>query len=228
MKIKPLLFILAGSLFLLSACYENESVYYDQLDVTLTEYDTEFDFSSYTSFWISDSAILKTNFMTEAEVDEFYEPGGTSDSIVENVKKKFIECGYDVAADSLLADFIATPTILMMKTTGAIYYPPGWWWGYPGYGWGYPGWGYPGYPWNPGYVSYYSYKTGTIIIEMLDGDSFQQFLTWQMNPTADVPDVLIRWMGAIDGYISNNAEYNEERANRGLDEAFDQSPYLKK
>ncbi len=65
----------------------------------------------------------------------------------------------------------------MMKYSGTVYYPPGWWWGYPGYGWGYPGWGwgYPGYGWGyPGYGYTYQYKVGTIVLEMVDGDSFRE------------------------------------------------------
>ena len=117
----------------------------------------------------------------------------------------------------------------MIKQTGAAYYPPGWWWGYPGWGWGgWPGWGYPGYPWYPGYISYYSYKEGTIVLEMVDGDSFRNIADWVEQPNDDVPDLVIRWLASIDGYISSNADYNAERAQRGIDEAFEQSPYLKK
>jgi hypothetical protein len=138
-----------------------------------------------------------------------------------------------LASDSASADFITTPTFLMMKYSGTVYYPPGWWWGYPGYGWGYPGWGYPGwgypgYPWYPGYGYSYSYKTGTIVIEMLDADSFLQFADWSQDPTNEVPDLMVRWMGAIDGYLSSSGDYDAQRAQRGMDEAFAQSPYLKK
>ncbi len=226
---KSLLFILAGIMFLLTSCYKSETVYYDQLDVTLTQYDTKFDFSSYTSFSMPDSTILKTNYLEESEIEEFYAIGGTSEKTLDILKEQFIARGYSYTSDRNTADFIASPTILMIKQTGAVYYPPGWWWGYPGYGWGgWPGWGYPGYPWNPGYVSYYSYKEGTIALEMIDGDSFRNIENWVEQPTNDVPDLVIRWLASIDGYISSNGDYNAERAQRGVDEAFKQSPYLKK
>jgi hypothetical protein len=35
-------------------------------------------------------------------------------------------------------------------------------------------------------------------------------------------------MASIDGYIASDANYNADRAKRGMDEAFTQSPYLKK
>ena len=71
---------------------------------------------------------------------------------------------------------------------------------------------------------------------MVDGDSFKAYLDWQeSNPgqgqqsgANEVPSLIIRWMANIDGYIASNQEYNQERAKRGMDEAFDQSPYLKK
>jgi hypothetical protein len=127
----------------------------------------------------------------------------------------------------------------MMKYSGTVYYPPGWWWGYPGYGWGYPGWGWggwPGYGWGGGYGYSYQYKIGTIVLEMVDGESFRAFEAWQeSNPGGlpqssanEVPGLLIRWMAQIDGYITSSLEYNQERAQRGMDEAFTQSPYLKK
>ena len=141
-----------------------------------------------------------------------------------------MDCGYAFTDDSSTAVFVASPTILMVRQTGAIYYPPGWWYGYPGYGWGWPGygWGWPGYGWGGGYVSYYSYKEGTLMLEMIDGDSYRATLDWIITPSNDIPDLMIRWMAGIDGYLSSNEEYNAGRAKRGIDEAFEQSPYIKK
>ena len=221
MKIKPLLLILAGSILILSSCYKNETVYYDQLDVTYTQYDTEFDFTSYTSFWLPDSTILKTNYLTDEEIDDFYKAGGTSESTLNIVKQKFMDRGYVLASDSSLASFVATPTVLMVRSTTVTYYPPGWWWGYPGYGWGYPGYGW-------GYSSVQSYKEGTMIIEMLDGASLVELAAWNQDRANEIPELLVRWIATIDGYVSNNGDYNLERAQRGIDEAFDQSPYIKK
>jgi hypothetical protein len=225
---KPLMLAIIAGTFLLSSCYDTGTVYYDQLDVTLTKYDTEFDFGSYSSFTIPDSTILKTNFLEDPDIADFYAPGGTSMNTLEAVREKFIERGYVFTDDSSAADFFAVPTILMMRHSGAVYYPPGWWWGYPGWGWGgWPGWGWPGYPWDPGYVGYYSYKTGTVVIEMVDGDSFRNVEDWLGTREGDVPVLDIRWSAFIDGYLSSNADYNAERAQRGFEEAFEQSPYLK-
>jgi len=232
MKMKPLLLILAASVLILSSCYKNETVYYDQLDVTYTQYDTEFNFSSYTSFWLPDSISLKTNYLTDTEIDDIFSPGGTSEKTLEIVKQKFMDRGYVLASDSSVADFIASPTVLMIKSTSVSYYPPGWWYGYPGYGWGYPGWGYPGWGYpgygGGGYVSYNSYKEGTIILEMMDGASLVELYNWSQDGASDIPEIKVPWLAAIDGYLSSQGSYNQERAQRGIDEAFNQSPYLKK
>jgi hypothetical protein len=237
-KIIPLLLLMGGAIIMMTSCLKNETVYYDELDVTLTNYEVGFDFSSYTSFAMPDSTILKTNYLTEAEIESFYAPGGTSENTLALLKSKFQERGYTFTESVDNADFMAVPTVLMIQQSGAVYYPPGWWWGYPGWGWGGWGgwWGYPGYGWNPGYVQYYSYKVGTIVLEMVDGKSFRDVNDWgesrgqgeQAYTSDEVPDLTIRWMASIDGYISSNAEYNTDRAQRGMDEAFEQSPYLKK
>jgi hypothetical protein len=238
-KMKPLLLLIGGALIMMTSCYKSETVYYDELDVTQTNYEVDFNFSSYSSFAMPDSTILKTNFMTDEEIEDFFAPGGAAEKTKELLKTSFGSRGYTYTDSYDNADFVAVPTVLMMKYSGTVYYPPGWWWGYPGYGWGYPGWGWgwPGYGWGyPGYGYSYQYKLGTIVLEMVDGASFREFLEWQAsNPgqgqqsgANEVPDLLIRWMASIDGYITSDQEYNQERAKRGMDEAFEQSPYLKK
>ena len=216
MKIKPLLLILAGSVLLLASCYKSETVYYDQLDVTYTQYDTEFDFTAYTSFWLPDSTILKTNYLTDAEIDDFYRAGGTSEKTLDIVKQKFMDRGYVLASDSSLADFIAAPTLLMVKSTSVSYYPPGWWWGYPGYGWGYPGWGYPGW----GYPVYGgSYSTGTLVVDMWDTEAY--------DPD-DEKHLGIVWTGVIDGILAGSSTQTRARLDKHINQLFIQSPYLQK
>jgi len=177
--------------------------------------------------------------MEDDEIEAFFAPGGTSEKTKAVLRSSFESRGYVYTDSYDDADFVAVPTVLMMKYSGTVYYPPGWWWGYPGYGWGYPGygWGWPGYGWGyPGYGYSYQYKTGTIVLEMVDGASFRAMLEWresnpgqgQQSDANEVPEMHIRWMATIDGYLTSNQEYNQERAQRGMNEAFDQSPYLKK
>lgn len=219
-KHKTILPLTGLIMLLFSACYDIGTVYYDELDITLTQYDTDYKSTEYTTFTVPDSTILKTN-LKDFDINEFYKSGGTSEITLNALKAKFEEMGYTYVDTVSTADFVAVPSVLLMRNTGAVYYPPGWWWG-PG--WGYPGWGYPGYPWYPGYVSYYSYDTGTIILEMVDGDSYREAMEAETDRSTEL---IIRWQATIDGYLSSNGEYNADRAQRGFGEAFDQSPYLK-
>ena len=90
----PMLLLIGGALFMLTSCYKSETVYYDELDVTQTNYEVEFNFSSYTSFAMPDSTILKTNYLTEEEIEEFYAAGGTSEKTLQLLRSKFEERGY--------------------------------------------------------------------------------------------------------------------------------------
>ena len=81
------------------------------------------------------------------------------------------------------------------------YYYNYWCWYYPYYcGWG---WGYP---------SVSSYTTGTLLMTLIaDGVDY-------ITPS----DV---WTGALNGMLSG--AYNTSRVTKGIDQAFEQSPYLK-
>jgi hypothetical protein len=93
--------------------------------------------------------------------------------------------------------------------------------GYTGYPWGgywgwylpYPpdwGWGY--YPWYGG--SIYTYRSGTVFMQMLDPARADS--TVQKVPTV--------WIGAMNGVAEGDDI--EERVIDGINQAFEQSPYL--
>jgi len=99
-----------------------------------------------------------------------------------------------------------------------VWYPGwgywGWWpgWGYwPGYG---PGWGW-GYP---GYVGRVTYETGTVFVDMIDPND--------PAPAVEPPEIPVVWTGALRGILSGGAATAATRIVDGLNQAFDQSPYL--
>lgn len=230
---------------LLAACHKDPPKTYDDTDITVTYYNTAFNFGSYNTFIMPDSMVLKTNYLEESGVEKIYKDGGASDQALELLKNKFLEMGYTEVDSIADADFIALPTLLMMKADETVWYGTGWWWGYPGYGWSwgfgfylkntnyYYGW-YPVYPWYPtGVPVTVSTYTGTIVYEMLDVESYLEVIEWNIaNPDPgpdDVSPVLeINWQAQIEGYTTDDASYDKERALNGTNEAFAQSPYLKK
>ena len=186
--------------------------------------------------------VLTSNYLEESDIEKIYAEGGTSDQALALLRDRFLELGY-TEVDSLKdADFIPVPTLLMTKSDQTVYYGPGWWWGgyYPTWGWGIGiGFGfkgtsywYPVYPWYPPTVPVtVSTYTGTIVYEMVDAASYRSILEWNaQNPGQEEgsPEMEINWMSQIQGYSTDDGSYNQERAVRGTDEAFAQSPYLVK
>lgn len=227
--------LLVLPLFITSCFKTNDSVYLDELDITLTYYDTDFEFNQYTTFTVRDSVGLISNYLTKKEKEDFYESGGSSDKIRNYVTQKFKDLGYtEVTADDNY-DFAVNLVAVFVNTTTVGYYP-GWWGYYYGYwgwygDWWYPWYGY--YPWGSYYV--YNTQTGSILIEMVDGASlrdYQEFVEGKTEeelediPEEDFPDVFFRWQSVVSGVLGTSAEYNEDRAVRGIDEAFENSPYL--
>jgi len=227
---------------LLTSCYkEEDSTYLDEYDVTLTYYEEGFNFASYQSFIVRDSVMLYSDYLEDSDFTDFYKNGGSSDLIRQKLIDKFTSLGYTEADSLENADFVVNPTISLMKEEGLSY---NWWWSYPGYwGWYYDWWGYykstdyyyypPYWGWYPS-VSYYNYKTGSIVLEMVDAASVIESREWMENhdpediKPEDIPPILFRWTAQVDGILGSGADYNTQRAERGFNEAFEQSPYLKK
>jgi hypothetical protein len=239
MKVKWFLisFFTLGILF--TSCYkEQDTTYLDEYDMTITYYDTDFDFKSYQKFMVRDSVMLFSDYLKDKEIEEFY-TDGTSDQIRARIIDKFTKLGYTLTSNIEEADFAINPMVSLMEEEGLYY---NWWWSYPGYwGW-YGGWywkstNYYYYPpywgWYPSYT-YYNYKTGSLVMEMVDGESVRAYNEWldendpeNADPN-DVPEILFRWTASIEGVLGSTGDYNTDRAVRGFNEAFDQSPYLNK
>ena len=252
-KTTKLFLSMLSLVMVLSSCYKEATYYTEDYDLTITHYDVEFDFSTYKTFYITDSVGLISDYIEKGDSDwkEFYSRNGASVSVINSLKQHFLDLGY-VQLDSLKvgndsADFAVNAIMTLNEQTGYTYYP-GYWYGYPGYwyGWGW-GWGYKGsksntdesyygggyyggyYPWY-GYGYTYTYKTGNLMVEMADGQKVRdmfRFLSQGPNysPTdPDAPAMKYVWSAFVDGY--QTGENNIDRVLSGIDEAFENSPYL--
>ena len=230
---------MAVSGLMLSSCFKtHDDTYLDELDITLTYYDSQFDFSGWNTYSMRDSIGLVTN-LKEADAiklkNKFYAPGGANDQIKAYLQQKYGELGYTFVATDESPDFYVNMIVAYIDNAYVVGYP-GWWWGYyPYYSYYYYYW-YPwyGYPW---YYTTYNYQTGTLLMEMADGETVRAYRAWAADKTPEeientppdqIPQIEINWQGLIDGVAGNSAEYNKDRAQRAIDEAFTQSPYLKK
>ena len=195
MKKKILLYL--GMIIALGACYPGGVDYYEDTDVTYTNYEEDFDFASLGTYSIPDKIVKVEGDLAEGEDPEYVkEPYNTQ--MLTRMKDNMSALGWTEVEDPADADLVLFPAAW---TNTTIYYWYDYWcWYYPYYcGWG---WGYP---------SVSSYTTGTLVMTLVaDGDDY-------IDPSRV-------WTGALNGLLSGS--YNTNRVNNGIDQAFEQSPYL--
>lgn len=189
---------------LLSSCQKDPDT--DKLDnnyMVLTNYDSNTDFSSINNFFVIDS-ILIIGDQSKAS----YWKNANSQKIVDAYNDNLTACGYTQVSTGEEADVVLqlsyiNNTYYFSNTTGP------WWNSYPGY-WSWGGWG-----WYYPFSFYYSYSTGSIIGELVNKNA----------PKGDKLTVI--WNSYICGLLNgNNLSYS--RTISAINQAFAQSPYLKK
>ncbi len=235
-------FVILG--FVVSSCYKQDNYDTEDYDLTITHYDNTFDFSTNKTFFLRDSVGLISDYVEPGDKvwKAFYGANGASKVIRNRVRQHLLSLGYTEITDSLQdADIGVNLVATMMQQTGYVYYP-GYWGGYPGY-WGgyYGGWGYDyGYGWGAGYGGFYpwygggysyTYETGTLMIEFAEGESLRAFRDYIINhpdgspSDPNAPKLKFIWSAFIDGLIDDGT--TTDRVLNGIDEAFDNSSYLK-
>lgn len=176
-----------------------------------TAHDTDTDFSAVDTYYIPDSIlIIGKNDMT------VYWKDAEALEIIGTVVGKLDDGGFtrvdekEGANVGLQLSYVERVTYFV----GSDY--PYWWWYYPYYWspgyWGdWAGWHYP-------YHVYYGYTAGSLLIEMLDLMADQQ-------SSKKLPVI---WDSFIGGLLTSSQELNQERTIAAVEQAFAQSPYLKK
>ena len=143
-------------LILVAGCYPKGPEYYSDLDLTVTDYDTTYNFGAQKNYWMADTARIITN-IDNIEID----PADVT-AIINQFETNFGKRGYDRLPneDYEQADFAVVITIIATRsvTIGWIPGPPCW----PGY-WGCGGPWYPPY-WGGYYAS--ARTTGSVIMEV--------------------------------------------------------------
>jgi hypothetical protein len=141
-------------------------------------------------------SVVKITGDPEDEPEFVDEPYNTQ--IINRIEANMETLGWTRVGDPEDADLTLFPA---SWTNTTIYYWYDYWcWYYPYYcGWG---WYY------PGYVS--SYTTGTLVMTLVeDEDAIEPYRVWT---------------AALNGLLSGS--YNMNRVQKGIDQAFEQSPYL--
>ena len=190
---------------ILFSCYPGGAEYVDELDVVGTKYTKEYDFSNAKTYAMPDTIYE----LKDSDDPDKNEPlrSDLNKVIVNTIVQNMTDLGYTRLTDTLNGkpDVYIMPFAVSSTYVGYYYYP-GYW-----YGWGW-GWYYP-----PGWGSTYSYTTGTVFIDMLDVSSYNE----EDNTYEAV------WHAGCNGLIQGSDQYKDERVERMMNQAFDQSPYLK-
>lgn len=190
-------FYLAGLILLMVSCYPAGPEYYEDLDLVFTNYTEGYDFAAQGTFSLPDKVVKITGNVADGEEPEFIkEPYNTQ--ILSRIESNMEALGWTKVENPDDADLKMLPAV--WTNTTIVYWYDYWCWYYYYYcGWG---WYYP--------VTT-SYTSGTLVMTLIDDG--QEY--------ADPTSV---WTGAINGLMSGS--YDVSRLNKGIDQAFTQSPYL--
>ncbi|MEJ1239549.1 DUF4136 domain-containing protein [Chryseolinea sp. T2] len=185
-------------------CYPNGPDYVNDLDLVVTRFDKTFNFKNVRTYAIPDDVVKITGNASKGDeivfVDDEY-----AQVILKAVKDNLESYGWE-QADVSTADVVIFPTA-MSSTTFVWYYDWWWWdWWYP---WDYFGWYYP-YDIYGG-----SYTSGTVFLQM----------THREGQTA-VGNLPVPWAAILNGLLEGGTNNVDSRIERGIDQAFKQSPYL--
>lgn len=217
---KRLLFLLLTGLFgqLLVSCYPEGADSTKDYDVAMTSYDKdkgpEF-FASLKTYAMPDSIVYFVNKNDEIKGNHEFDS-----AILSTVEKNFNKLGYQKieGSETMKPDFIVTVSafsdINYYFAANNWYDYWGWYNGWGWYDWNFrPGWG-PYYPWAP--INVYSYRSGSIVIDMLDPN----------NVTETSNKIPVLWSGIADGIIAGSPSSILNRAEKAINQCFVQSPYL--
>jgi hypothetical protein len=229
MKIKnlllPLIIIIAG----FSSCYPIDDLKVEDLDIAATIYDkTYYDgptgsvnkFEGMKTFVVVDTIVHIVESGTEDNISRQYD-----DFVLEQIRLNMLKLGFEEETNPLNSPDV-TITVSALSSTHEVYtwYPYwGWYWGYGGYPYksakadmimATPYYYYPWYPYN----TYYSYQSGSVLMEMVDVS--------RVNP--DVEKIPVIWAGIVNGVLQASESGVKNRLSTGIDQCFIQSPYLLK
>ncbi|AFD05394.1 DUF4136 domain-containing protein [Solitalea canadensis] len=194
---------------LLNSCYPNGADNIEELDVVATVPKKDYNFKQNKTYTLPTRIpIVKDSKPSEADTL----PAAVSQPILAEIRSQLSAYGYtEVVPGGAGVPDVAITTYALQTTYVGAYYP--YWWDY----WGYWPWGSWGYPWGPGWypsgIYYYSYDTGSLLINI-------------STPDGRAGEINTIWLGAVKGVL-NGTTSNVQRATAGIDQAFQQSPYLK-
>lgn len=221
---KFLVFLLPISAMIYS-CYPEYDATIEELDLAITKYDEDQDFTQLNSYYLYDTIIYITDD-EDADPPDLEE--GHGPLIISEVRKNLLELGWREEVDTIGGVQADVSILISVLKTDVNFYYYGWWDWWYWYPW-YPG--YPGYPGSPGYPGYpgsyptYGYTVGTVLVDMANMNEIVAPTPGAENPKFEIPLV---WTGAVNGILAGSDQNIGSRITKEIDQIFEQSTYLHK
>jgi hypothetical protein len=194
------------------ACHKEPYIDSDNEYLVYTSPGKDVTFASFTTFDLADSLLV----IGQSAKPE-YSQSQNAIALIQAVRTNMENAGYIYTPDNPDADLGIQMTYVIKTDRYVQYYnDPYWWLNYPGYWspgyWGnYVGFYYP-------YPVTYTYSTNALMVDMAD-------LT---TPKTGTEALKVVWSVYIGGPAGSSVASDVEVMKKAIDQAFVQSPYLKK
>lgn len=194
------------------ACHKEPYIDSDNEYLVYTSPGKDVTFASFTTFDLADSLLV----IGQSAKPE-YSQSQNALALIQAVRTNMENAGYVYTPDNPDADLGIQMTYVIKTDRYVQYYnDPYWWLNYPGYWspgyWGnYVGFYYP-------YPVTYTYSTNALMVDMVD-------LT---TPKTGTEALEVVWSVYIGGPAGSSVASDVEVMKNAIDQAFVQSPYLKK
>ena len=187
----------------LAGCYPKGPEYTSDYSLVVTDYDSDYDFGAQKTYFLPDTVYVESN-VTDPDYEKLMEFQNLVLDLVETNMNDRNYTRIDTAG-AQIPDLVMNVSALYIDNTGV-----GW---VPSPCWSYWCWWYGG-GWYP---VYYSYSTGTVLIQM--GDPEENVLDIGVEAS-------LNWIAGLDGLLSSSVNTNIQGVTNGINQAFDQSPYI--
>jgi hypothetical protein len=192
------LLFLSASVIVLQSCYPYDDLTPEDTDVVVTFYDDATNFTNLVTYAIPDTIYT---FNSSGDIVPSEDISSSSaNQILTSLNNNLQEMGFTPQQGNQADADVHVFALVTSSTwvSGGCY--GGYWsYWYPSYGWCYP-------------VAY-TYTTGSLFVVML-------------NP-AKTGDSQAVWFAGVNGILSSTNASNASRINNDIDQAFNQSPYLR-
>ena len=223
MKAKQfLLFVLSALVVGLGSCQKEPSTSSLRSEyLVYTAHDTKADFQAITTYYLPDSILLigANAVNDDGEKVSKYWSDADALSLINTVASSLNELGYEriTNVERRTADAGLQLSYVEQTSYFAGYDDP-YWWGYYPYYWAPSYWGSWWGGWYYPFVTYYSQTTGSLMIEMVD-----------LNESGRTDNKLpVVWNVFLSGLLDGKNAIDIDASVEAIEQAFVQSPYLKK